>query len=96
MPKLKSLTPSQSKTKKYKAVFETKDGKTKTVQFGAKGYSDYTKNKDDSRKKKYIQRHKKNENWSDPMTAGTLSRYILWNKKTIKASVADYKRRFNL
>jgi hypothetical protein len=26
----------------------------------------------------------------------SLSRYILWNKKTISSSIKDYKRRFNL
>lgn len=38
----------------------------------------------------------KNENWIDPMTAGALSRYILWNPPTLQASTADYARRFGL
>jgi hypothetical protein len=36
------------------------------------------------------------ENWKDPTSAGALSRWILWNKPTFKASLADYKRRFGL
>jgi hypothetical protein len=28
------------------------------------------------------------------MTAGSLSRFILWNMPTIKASFADYRARF--
>ena len=58
--------------------------------------SDYTKHKDPERKKRYIIRHKKNENWKDPTTAGALSRWVLWNKPSFRASVSDYKKRFNL
>jgi hypothetical protein len=41
------LTKSKTKDKKYDAVI---DGK-KTVHVGAKGYSDFTVNKDEERKK---------------------------------------------
>ena len=30
------------------------------------------------------------------MTAGSLSRYILWNKKTFNNSLKDYKKMFKL
>jgi hypothetical protein len=83
--------------KKYKATFYDKDdNKVKTTRFGADGYSDYTQHKDKNRKERYIERHKKNENWSDPTTAGALSRYILWNKPTITESKKDFKKKFNL
>jgi hypothetical protein len=52
--------------------------------------------KDDKKKDAYIARHKVNENWNDPKSAGALSRYILWNKTTLSASIADFKKRFNL
>ena len=39
---------------------------------------------------------KKNENWNDYQSAGALSRYILWSKPTLKESIADYKKKFNL
>ena len=42
-----------------------------------------------------MNRHKATENWQKPMSAGSLSRYILWNKPTLKASISDYKKRFN-
>ena len=48
----------------------------KKISFGAAGYSDFTKHKDTERKNRYIDRHKKNENWSNPETAGFLSRFI--------------------
>ena len=82
--------------KKYTAIFYDGEKKKKTIHFGASGYSDFLKHKDEERKKRYIDRHKARENWSDPMTAGALSRFILWNKPTLRASIADYKKRFNL
>ena len=90
--KLVSIKKSPIPSKKLRAVFS--DG-THT-DFGASGYSDYTLHKDDERKKRYIQRHKSRENWKEPKSRGALSLYILWNKKTLKASINDYKKRFNL
>jgi hypothetical protein len=93
--RLISIKPSSSTTKKYVAEFES-NGRRVKRQFGAKGYSDFTKNKDPERKKLYITRHKSRENWNDPMSAGALSRWILWNKPTVQASIQDYKRKFKL
>ena len=87
-----NIKPSTRKDKKLMAIFE--DG-TKT-HFGAKGMSDFTIHGDDDRKQRYLNRHMKNENWNDYKSAGSLSRWILWNKPTITASIADYKRRFKL
>lgn len=82
---------------KYKAFFLDKEkGVIKIVKFGAKGYSDFTIHKDEKRKERYILRHKNNENWENFTTAGSLSRWILWNKKTLKESLDDFKKKFNL
>ena len=86
---------STKQEKKYMAVFYENGKKIKTTHFGAAGMSDYTKHKDPARKQRYMNRHKANEHWSKPMTAGSLSRYILWNKPSLKASISDYKKRFN-
>jgi len=92
--KLKTIRRSHRPEKKFDAVFE-KDGKEKIVPFGAKGYSDFTKHKDVTRRTRYLKRHRgMGENWNDPSSAGALSRWILWNKPSFKASLADYKRRF--
>jgi hypothetical protein len=91
------IKPSTRKDKKLMSIFYDKENnKIKTVHFGQKGYSDYTIHKDDKRKERYLNRHKKNEKWNDYMTPGSLSRYILWNKKTLKESIKDYKKRFKL
>lgn len=78
--------------KKYVATFS--DGSK--IQFGAKGYTDYTLSKDKKRKELYLARHESRENWNNPFTAGSLSRWILWNKPTLQASIRDYKMRFGL
>lgn len=86
------LKVSTRKDKKYMAIFD--DG-TKT-HFGAKGMDDFTITKDEDQKMRYLNRHRKNENWNDFKSPGALSRWILWNKPTIRESLKDYKKRFNL
>lgn len=68
------------------------------IYFGASGYSDYTKHKDEKRKKRYIKRHRENENWgkSGIDTAGFWSRWILWNKPSLRASIRDTEDRFGI
>ena len=90
------ITKSSKSEKKMMAIFENcSSGRRKTVHFGSKGYSDYTIHKDSERKNRYITRHSKNENWKDFTSAGSLSRWILWNKTSVKASISDYKRKFH-
>ena len=96
-PKSVSIKKSTKSGKKYQATFTYADRKqTKTVHFGASGYEDFTKHKDTKRKQRYIDRHRRKENWNDPTTAGSLSRYILWNKPSLQESITSYKKRFNL
>ena len=91
------IKPSTRKDKKLMAIFFDDEGKkVKTISFGAKNFSDFTIHKNKGRKERYLDRHRKRENWNDPMTAGALSRWLLWNKPTLKASIADYKKRFKL
>ena len=77
--------------KKYDAYVEGKK-----VSFGATGYSDFTQHKDEERKQRYIDRHKKKENWNDITTAGALSKHLLWNKPTLKESITATEKKFNL
>jgi hypothetical protein len=77
-------------------VFE-KDGKQKIVPFGQKGYSDYTKHKNKTRKARYLKRHSgMGEHWNKPDTPGALAKWVLWNKPSLSASIADFKKRFHL
>ena len=74
--------------KKYYIVTST----GKKVYFGATGYEDFTQHKDEARKNAYIKRHQKREDWNNPDTPGFWSRWLLWNKTTIKASYDDIKK----
>ena len=106
--KLIRIVKSSNSAKKWTAIFMV-DDKEKKVDFGASGYRDYTLiNNKDSKfylpkildrnvvKASYIRRHEKNENWDNFLTAGALSRFILWNKKSLNASIRDFKRRFKV
>jgi hypothetical protein len=94
--RLKTLRRSRNPEKKWDAVFE-KEGKEKVVSFGAKGYSDFTKHKNVTRKARYIKRHSgMGEHWNKPDTPGALSRWILWNKPSLKGSLRDFRKRFNI
>ena len=95
--RLKTIKKSHRLDKKWDAVFLRPDGTQKVQPFGQRGYSDFTKHKDATRKQRYIARHKRmHEDWKDPTRAGTLSRFILWNKPTLRASVRSYRRMFRV
>ena len=70
--KLVSIVTATDGKHKYTANIKDGDGKMHKVHFGAQGYSDYTKHKDPERKRRYITRHQKSENWtkSGVLTAG--------------------------
>ena len=68
----------------------------KDLRLGAAGASDYTQNRDPARKQRYLARHAPREHWDRPMTAGALARWLLWNRETLRESVADYLHRFDL
>ena len=90
------IKKSTKAEKKYMAIFYEGHKRIKTTHFGAAGMSDYTKHKDPERKKRYMKRHRTRENWANYMSAGSLSRWILWNKPSLRASIKDYKKRFKL
>jgi len=90
-----TIKPSHIPTKKYDAVFEG-ENVHKTIPFGARGMSDFTKHHDEARKQRYINRHQSNENFNNPMSAGSLSRWILWNKPSLQEGIKDFKRRFQI
>ena len=90
------IKKSDKSEKKLMAVFTMSNGRKKTTHFGAAGMDDYTKTRDKDQRSRYLKRHRRNENWNNPVSAGALSRWVLWNKETRSASINDYKKRFNL
>lgn len=103
--KLAELKPSDNPKKKYTAVFK-KEGtnQTKTIHFGSAGYMDYPKwyaergrEFADIRKQAYLQRHAgMGEDYSNPVSAGTLAKFILWNKPTLAESIRHFRAHFNV
>lgn len=89
------LQRSPRPAKKWRAIFTTPYG-THHVDFGSSSHEDFTIHRDQQRKANYLNRFnkliKKFEN--DPIAPITLSTMILWNKPTIEASLADYKKKF--
>ena len=109
MVKLLKIIKSKKENKKYDAYFLLDNGKEKVVSFGQFGARDYTLINDKTSefylpkvldrnvtKDSYLRRHKARENWNNPMTAGAISRWVLWNRKTLEASIKDYKKKFKL
>jgi len=89
-----TLKKSNKPNKKYMVIIDDK----KTIHFGSKGMSDYTIHKDKERKNRYIDRHKKRENWtkSGIKSAGFWSKHISWNKPSLRESIRDTEKRFNI
>jgi len=87
------LQKSRSPNKKFMATINSTN-----VNFGAKGYSDYTKHKNKSRMRRYENRHKSRENWkkSGIRSAGFWSKWILWNKPGFLESIKDTQKRFGV
>lgn len=88
------LYKSPRKGKKYRAVWSRDNEEFRHTDFGAEGMSDFTIHKDPARKKRYLDRHRARENWNDPYSAGALSRWVLWDKPTLRGSWTAYKKRF--
>ena len=98
------IVPARDGVHKYKALFKMPDKtegqpngkKQKEVKFGAVGYSDMTQHKDPKRMEAYLDRHRTNENWNDPTSAGALSRWILWSSTSIIGGIRNYRKHFNM
>jgi hypothetical protein len=104
MTKLLDIKPSPREDKKLVATFCHCKGETKCcdkdrtkVHFGAKSSSTYLDHKDETKRKAYIARHKVNEDFNKPMTAGALAKHILWGATTsLRENIKLFKKRFNL
>jgi len=90
--KLLSVSVSPLKGKKFRAFF---DDNTHT-DFGSAGMGDYTQTGDKKRRDLYLIRHRANEDWNNPKSAGSLSRWILWGDSTnIHTNIREFKKKFN-
>ena len=74
--------PYKSDKPNKKFFIITKTGKR--VYFGDSHYEDFTQHRSIRRKMLYIQRHRKNEDWTNPDTPAYWSRWLLWEKPTLE------------
>ena len=97
MTRLLHVMHSSVSGKKYTAVFEMPNGRTKSVSFGSQGMDDYTLTHNQEQRARYRQRHAKDLDTKDPTRAGFLSYYLLWGPSTsLQANISAYKRKFKL
>jgi len=65
------------------------------THFGSRG-SSFIDHGDEDKKINYLKRHAKNEDWNNPYTPGSLSKWILWgNHKTLDANHQEYMKKFD-
>ena len=90
------IKKSTAKGKKWTAVFSEPDGKKiKTTQFGATGYTDYTKGATDEQRRAYKARHGNMLQKTDSKSASHLAYYLLWGEsRSLASNISAYKKRF--
>lgn len=72
------IEKSDRRGKRFKATYSN----GKVVHFGMAGGDTYIDHGDPDKKTAYLKRHKPRENWDEPFSAGSLSRYLLWGNST--------------
>ena len=85
------IKKSTNINKKFDAII---DGKKK-ISFGDPKYQDFTTHKDPKRRENYISRHSK-EDWSKSNVASPawMSRFILWEKPTLKGAIDNANEKY--
>lgn len=84
--------------KRFVAVFVENDIIKFTSNFGSATGSTFIDHGDIMKRANYLKRHAAlNENWDDPTTPASLSRWILWgNSDDIETNIKSFKKRFHL
>ena len=94
--KLIKIEKSSRPQKKQQAIFEYKDGKRKTVHFGATGYTDFTRGASQEQKKAYQQRHASGKD-APADSANALSYHILWGpSRSMRDNIKTFRARYKL
>ena len=72
------ILPSTRKGKRFMVKYDN----GKIVHFGMAGGKTYIDEGDKAKREAYLKRHRARENWDDPYSAGSLSRWLLWGDST--------------
>ena len=89
---LYTLTKSNRKGKRFQVY---KYGEP-PVHFGSDTNNTYIDHNDTTTKNAWIARHGANSDFTNPSTASFWAYWLLWNRRTLKASIRDIKRKFNI
>jgi len=87
---------SARKDKRFLAVFVQNDIIQFKVHFGSKNGSTFIDHGDTIKRANYLKRHSVNEDWDLPNSAGSLSRWLLWNTDNLETNIKAFKKRFKL
>lgn len=89
---------SARKDKRLVAVFIENDIVNFTTHFGSANGMTFIDHGDILKRENYLNRHSAlNENWDDPTTPASLSRWILWGSSDkIETNIKAFKKRFHL
>lgn len=93
MPILLGFYPSSRKGKRYRMVFADPH---MIIDFGLKTGSTYIDHGDETKRKNYLSRHSKNEDWTK-INPGSASAIILWGEsKDIGDNLIQYLDKFDI
>ena len=85
------ISPSTNLNKKYKAVINRR----KTVHLGHSQYEDFTTHNDSKRRDNYIARTSKQDHSKQNVASPAwMSRFILWEKPTLKGAVESANKKY--
>ena len=91
------IKKSDQPKKRYTAVFTRENGRKKTINFGSKGAKTFIDGAGSKVKSAWEARHIVREYWNNPLTAGALSKHILWgDSDNISRNIVAFKKKFNL
>ena len=90
-----TISKSNLKDKKLKAVFFDDDNKVRTIHFGLKGSTTFLDTGDKKLREAYRARHRAVYDKSPPMSASRLSYEIIWgNSQDINKNISSYKKKY--
>ena len=90
------ISKSPLKNKKLRVVINGKKIDFGAIRPNGTPYEDFTTHHDEERKQRYLQRHRKKEDWNNLYSAGFWAKNILWNKTSLASSIRDVEKKLNV
>ena len=88
---------SKNDNKRLVATFKLKNGKTIRRKFGfSKALSTYADGANEEKRNAYIARHEVNEDFDNLITAGSLSKIVLWTFRKNNEIEKYYNRKYKI